>query len=197
MTVENGGGHSNGHLSSNGKEENSSDDDDSRSSDNNCFFCDKPARLECQHCNVVGYCSHEHFLVHRPKAKCFPFKIRQNAERGFHFVAARDIKALEVILEEYPITMGPYSKSLPQCLQCFKPFLKESECVRCSSCNFPVCDEDCENGSLHRIECEILRRAGFRASVDAFYTFQMEYAFVNTLRTLTLKGGFVFAAVLQ
>ncbi len=35
-------------------------------------------------------------------------------------VATRDIKPMELILEEYPAVQGPYLKTRPQCLECYK-----------------------------------------------------------------------------
>ena len=69
---------------------------------------------------------------------------------------------MEVILEEYPTFVGPYSKSLKQCLQCFKPWSRSGGGQRCAGCNYLVCDERCARGERHRVECRIMQKAGFR-----------------------------------
>ena len=40
---------------------------------------------------------------------------------GTYLVATRDIKPLEVIVDQYPAIHGPYAKPpQPQCLECYK-----------------------------------------------------------------------------
>lgn len=159
----------------------------------------------------------DHYSCHRPpeSSRCFLYKLEQDPAKGVKMVALRDIKPLEVILEEYPVAVGPYPKTVPQCLECFKPCspgavfktLKKSTCAtvlskrhlpsvpaddlyRCSGCNFPLCGPECEAGPLHsKQECPVFQRAGFRAKIpnlDRVNT--TEYASINTLRTLLQKG---------
>ena len=67
-------------------------------------------------------------------------------------VAVRDIQPLEMILWEEPAVVGPYSKSTIGCLQCFKKLNTHSpNLYTCSKCNFPMCDKECEEGSLHSV----------------------------------------------
>ena len=51
--------------------------------DRSCFLCAKTDSLErCPECANVWFCSEEHFEVHRPKGKCFPFIIKRSPTKG-------------------------------------------------------------------------------------------------------------------
>ena len=62
-----------------------------------CFFCGEPSDSVCPQCGLVASCSAEHYTFHRPKGRCFPFRVGFSEERGMHLVAARNIKVGEVI----------------------------------------------------------------------------------------------------
>ena len=57
-----------------------------------CFFCGVPADQVCPHCGLVAFCSAECYSFHRPKGRCFPFRVAFSPEKGMHLVAARNIK---------------------------------------------------------------------------------------------------------
>ena len=57
-----------------------------------CFFCGVPADQVCPHCGLVAFCSAECFSFHRPKGRCFPFRVAFSPVKGMHLVAARNIK---------------------------------------------------------------------------------------------------------
>ncbi len=73
-------------------------------------------------------------------------------------VASRDIGPCELILSEEPAVVGPYAKTVPGCLQCFK---KVDESFLCPGCNFPMCDAVCANGVLHKDECKYDKKKTF------------------------------------
>ena len=56
-------------------------------------------------------------------------------------VAARDLNPLELILKESPAVVGPYSNTLPGCLQCFR---KVDGSYACTNCGFPMCNPRCQ-----------------------------------------------------
>ena len=65
---------------------------------------------------------------------------------GNVLVATRDIKATEIILEEYPAATGHNTKSKPCCMECLGPVQPED---RCDICNFPLCKkEECKLFSI-------------------------------------------------
>ena len=69
-------------------------------------------------------CLQDHYSCHRRpgSSQCNLYKVEPDSDKGgIKVVALRDIKALEIILDEYPVAIGPYTKTQPQCLECFKP----------------------------------------------------------------------------
>ena len=47
---------------------------------------------------------------------------------GTYLVATRDIKPLEVLVDQYPVIHGPYAKPpRPQCLQCYKILIMKDD----------------------------------------------------------------------
>ena len=47
-----------------------------------------------------------------------PYTVVQTRDRGKCVIAARDIEAGELVLEDTPLLVTPLIKSKPQCLQC-------------------------------------------------------------------------------
>ena len=47
-----------------------------------------------------------------------PYTVVQTRDRGKCVIAARDIEAGELVLEDRPLLVTPLIKSKPQCLQC-------------------------------------------------------------------------------
>ena len=89
------------------------------------------------------------------------FEITLHIELNSYFrfmVAARDINPLEIILKEHPAAVGPYTNTLQGCLQCFR---KVDGNYTCTECGFPMCNEKCERGSLHREECQFFQEQNF------------------------------------
>ena len=74
-------------------------------------------------------------------------------------MATRDIQPLELVQSEHPLVVGPYTKSRPQCLACFRLLSGD---YHCPGCNFPMCGQDCADDPVHREECELFAAAGFR-----------------------------------
>ena len=140
----------------------------------------------CTYCppdsDKIYYCNEEHLEVHRGKMHlkqdskssaqksssengvdnnytCWPFRIETKPEIGRIMVATRNIRAGEIILEEYPAVWGPNNKSAAVCLGCLKPALKvqikndendtedainDVSINTCSKCRFPICGTECK-----------------------------------------------------
>ena len=47
-----------------------------------------------------------------------PYTVVETPDRGKCVIAARDIEAGELVLEDRPLLVTPLIKSKPQCLQC-------------------------------------------------------------------------------
>ena len=86
---------------------------------------------------------------------------------------------------ETPAIVGPYSRSPPQCLQCFRRFANDHEVV-CQGCGFPVCSNDCSNGKYHAEECQILARIGLNNTSMDMEELNPNYSAISVLRLLLL-----------
>lgn len=113
-----------------------------------CFLCGKHNVPLCMHCGFVHTCK-LHFLLHYQNDYCFPFKVTSHG-----FTASRDIQPLELIWFERPLAFGPklyeFSKVCADCL-------KANPSNLCSLCDLPICNDACQMGHNHYIECQILR----------------------------------------
>lgn len=102
----------------------------------------------------------------------------ESPELGRHWVAAQDIAAGEVLLEERPLVVGPKAGSPPVCLACYAPAAD----YRCSACGWPMCGPQCEAAPAHReAECPLIggHYDGRRSAA---------YCFVAPLRCMLLTG---------
>jgi len=120
-----------------------------------CFLCSKPATGTCPDCALVHYCSDSHLRSHKPFGDCLPFRVGFVEGVGRVVLAVRDIKAGDVVITEHPIVKGPGNKTPPSCLQCLRQWEGETTCTKCG---WPVCNEKCQAGDIHEIECNILSK---------------------------------------
>lgn len=152
------------------------------SSDDICAVCAAPATQRCSNCRAVRYCDKAHQRAHWKnghKASCHPYAVATSPELGRHWVAARDIAAGEVLLEERPLAVGPKAGSPPVCLTCYAP----ADGHECSACGWPVCGPRCERASIHsRVECSLIRGHYDR-------TRSAVYCFVLPLRCMLLDDS--------
>ena len=103
-------------------------------------------------------------------------------------VAARNIKAGEVVLKEAPLTYGPNEITKPICLGCCAPVTIKSP--TCDICGFPMCSKECSNSKIHKeFECEALKKHGYKvdASTFNFGDVELTYAIISPIRTFMLK----------
>merc|ERR1712083_170739 len=94
-----------------------------------------------------------------------PYSVVRDEIVGRHMVAARDIKAGEVIMEDIPLTYGPvvFTGNLvgcrPVCLSC-SHWVTGS--YLCDGCNWPMCGESCARAPIHKIqECSVFQENHF------------------------------------
>ena len=149
-----------------------------------CFLClSSQDTIECGKCQEVFTCK-QHVKNHRSRSgACYPFRVQYDCEMGRYLVATRNIKQGETILHEDPLVQGPYTRSKPQCLNCFKLINLKSR-FDCPGCDFPVCDEACANGRYHKDECEVFKSVGFKAAIEDVDEFDQQYSAVTVLRLL-------------
>lgn len=140
--------------------------------EDSCAVCGRPAAQRCANCATTRYCGRAHQRAHWKdghKTACHPYAVTASPELGRHWVAARDIAAGEVLLEERPLVVGPKAGSPPVCLACYAPATGRA----CSACGWPVCGPRCEAAPVHRLaECSLI--AGhYDARRSAAYCFVM------------------------
>ena len=112
------------------------------------------------------------FLVFfSPDPLCFPIKIQQseNKNEGRIIVATTRIPAGELIFEDYPFVVGPFTVSQPVCLICnSQPLGEERGSLACpGNCGFLVCKDElpCIGASKcnwHNLECSILKESNLQ-----------------------------------
>ena len=149
-----------------------------------CFLClSSQDTLKCGKCQKVFTCK-QHVKNHRSRSgACYPFTVQYDYEMGRYLVSSRKIKPGEVIIQEDPLVLGPYTRSKPQCLNCCK-LIDSKKRFDCPECDFPVCDLECANGRYHKDECELFKTFGFRADVEDVDKFDQQYSAVTVLRLL-------------
>lgn len=145
-----------------------------------CATCGAPATQRCSKCRVTRYCGKEHQRAHwaTHRAACRPYVVATSEPLGRHWVAARDIDAGEVLLEERPLVVGPKAASLAVCLTCYA---RPPTNALCSGCGWPSCGPACSASASHRDECKLI--AGhYRPGVIG------TYCFVMPVRCMLLRG---------
>lgn len=151
--------------------------------ENACAVCGAPAAHRCANCKTAQYCGRTHQRAHWKdghKDACRPYAVAECPELGRHWVAARDIAAGEVLLEERPLVAGPKAGSPAVCLACYAPGARAA----CSACGWPVCGPECETAPVHRdAECPLI--AGHYDSRHRMAA----YCFVLPLRCMLLAGA--------
>ncbi|XP_050677189.1 SET domain-containing protein SmydA-8 [Leptidea sinapis] len=162
-----------------------------------CDVCQKPANQTCGGCKLVFYCSKDHQKVawkDGHKINCRPFKIEYSKLIGRHMVASRDIKQGEVILREKPAVTGPRMACLPHCLSCarkLEPIENNNvlDFYKCSKCNWPMCDAECEKSEVHKEECDLMTSNQYKCNIqyDPTDKGQAAYCVIAPLRVLLMK----------
>jgi len=151
-----------------------------------CFYCGVKATGICEKCGLVGYCE-IHKNLHRPDNFCFPFMVEKREGVGRILVATRDIDPLELILWDNAAAMGPRMGGKPVCLQCLKP---PKPGKLCGLCGWPVCDEKCEAGYTHKLECCILAESIEKPDFSNLDDVLDVYRCIAPLRLLLVKNKF-------
>lgn len=68
-------------------------------------------------------------------------------------MAAKDIRAGDIIINEAPLIKGPSQITGPVCLTCMQK-IDKSNSRECAKCGWPLCKNDtCHESSDHEAEC--------------------------------------------
>ena len=104
-------------------------------------------------------------------------------------LAARDIKAGELILEEQPLARLPPFYTRPVCLGCYT-LIDPKNYVKCPGCNFPMCCEECCDSADHLLECKMMKKTKFKLDTKKLKFDEDEpiYDAITPLRILALKS---------
>ena len=97
----------------------------------NCQFCGNDNASLCHYCRLVSLCR-AHFHLHYNEAEklCYPVKLIAKEGVGRCLVAARKIKAGELILTDISAASGPSKSGLKteSCTQCYANSLYKCKC---------------------------------------------------------------------
>lgn len=162
-----------------------------------CEVCQQPANQTCGGCKLVYYCSkahQKHAWKEGHKFQCRPYKIEHSDKIGRHMVATRDIKQGEAILKEKPAASGPRISCQPHCLSCNKKLAPiqiddRLDFYKCTKCNWPMCDLDCENAEPHREECRLMTESNYKCDIKYESPDKMEaaYCIIAPMRVLLMS----------
>ncbi|XP_034834632.1 SET domain-containing protein SmydA-8 [Maniola hyperantus] len=161
-----------------------------------CEVCQKPANQTCGGCKLVYYCSKDHqkhAWKEGHKFQCRSYKIEHSDIIGRYMIATRDIKQGEIILKEKPAVSGPRITCTPHCLSCnrkLEPIQIEDKLdfYKCSKCNWPMCNLNCESAEPHREECELMAKNNYKCDIKYESPDKAEaaYCIIAPMRTLLL-----------
>lgn len=113
-------------------------------------------------------------------------KFAKNDTLGRHLVASKDLSPGEVILRKAPLVLGPKMASHALCLGCHKKLISEPV-YNCTKCGWPVCGKVCETSEMHKGECEVFEKGGYKPYIVCDGSRSTSYVVVTPLRCLLLK----------
>lgn len=138
-----------------------------------CPICNKLADKLCSACRSVSYCSVEHQKQHwkkEHKNNCRIWTVKTSDVMGRYVVAARDIPAGTVLMDEEALAIGPKQETLPVCLGCHK---RVDGTYFCSKCWFPLCGKECEKVILlYKLFRRIFTCMSIKLAIIIFMVFQ-------------------------
>ncbi|KAG5673865.1 hypothetical protein PVAND_003876 [Polypedilum vanderplanki] len=161
---------------------------------NCCKVCRNEAKQKCSGCLNVFYCSRNCQISDWKsghKNACKPYEVKRNEKLGRYMIAARDLKAGEVLFREFAVVHGPKMISNPMCLGCHKTLAiqpHKADFYRCSRCAWPMCSNQCEMLDPHIDECKLMASKNYKCPTKNNQR-QLEaiYFFILPLRFLLMK----------
>ena len=111
--------------------------------------------------------------------------MKKNDKLGRYMVATRDLKAGEILFQEFPVSAGPKMNCSSMCLGCHKILsLNNVKALnyKCSKCFWPLCGPYCENLMPHMEECNLMASKNIKC-----YDSSPPYYLILPLRVLLLK----------
>ena len=116
--------------------------------------------------------------------------MKRNDKLGRYMIAARDLKAGDVLFKEYSVAFGPKMISTPICLGCHKNIEMNTSksTYKCSKCSWPMCSKLCENLPPHQGECKLMATKKIKCPIqNCGGARESAYGLILPLRVLMLK----------
>ena len=158
---------------------------------NRCKICNQEDSSPCGGCGNVFYCGKQcqrkHWKTH--KQECKSYKVTtDNSLHGNSVVAARDIRAGEVIMECSPLVTGPRLKyPRPLCVGCHKIFNSLDQLERWINTHFHTTEtESCLKFELNSV-MNVSQLKSNLSSIDIYK--ENKSAFLGVLRVIYLYVG--------
>jgi len=171
-----------------------------------CFLCGIKTDNRCPDCGI--FACPKHLPLHKGRNRktdkemlCLPYRVIWREDVGRCVVATRDIKPLELIIQDEAVVIGPQYEAEATCVQCLG---RVDGSVVCDACNFLFCTEECKQtfnstkelgcqktGSWHGVECEVFRKLEPKLEVTNTSpgTIAYEYGGISVLRLLSLRDA--------
>ena len=112
-------------------------------------------------------------------------EIIDNDIEGRIVIATRDIAQGELVGQEKAILRNPPTKTKPLCLGCYRSLSTENH-IRCQTCQWPMCSEECCLSPDHLLECSMHQKSGFQMHIP-YEDIEPYYIAILPLRMLALK----------
>ena len=103
---------------------------------------------------------------------------------GNHLVAATNIKAGEIILQESPLVVGPAQQTLPVCLSCYTPVDGSYKCPRSG---WPLKGPECARAVAKNPEVVIPSQCDAQFEIEDYDQYSYMYECIIVLRALLLQ----------
>lgn len=92
-------------------------------------------------------------------------EVATNDDFGRHIVLTGDVKAGEVVVDEFPFVIGPKQATNIVCLNCYQDLNFDKDLTACKECSWPLCEKCQEETAIyHKSECNVFKSARARFS---------------------------------
>ena len=115
----------------------------------------------------------------------FDMAIENENTRTRYMVAARNLRAGDVVFRERAVVSGPKMGAAPLCLGCCGRV--DGGSPRCPRCSYPFCAASCYQSAAHAGECAVLSRSKFRVKIADYEAAHGAYDCVTPLRCLLAR----------
>ncbi|XP_059478254.1 SET domain-containing protein SmydA-8-like [Neocloeon triangulifer] len=139
---------------------------------------------DCMRCNSGG-----RVVSDLDTGAVLKYEVRHNEQLGRYLVAAQDIKAGDLVFRAEPLVSGLQPGCAPLCLGCYGPLppVDDPEDLRCPTCGWLLCSEECIFSLRHQPECEATARSGVPVNIYDPTAHDPLYDCVILIRCLMLK----------